>query len=196
MNSTKITLTRDGNFISFSTFSRKLGKHGRFLVDFEKMRNWYESEAAEYHSFLDVDLSNVLQCSFWKNRVCFKVKWLSVSGTGNISGVEERFEIPADEIFEMLTHDGYKKTILYNPDIPAGTVQFTEAAQAIIGHMNTMQLTAFKRAMRLGALQWPETHTTVYADGKRDFFFRTNDGMCGGLIYSDYAGKPKYSVHT
>lgn len=193
MENTMAKIYRIDNIISICTYSRSIGHKGRFMINAEKLDEWLERGGIG--TFYDRDLNNYLTMRSWDNVIQLDFKWLNIDWCGNITGKEQRFLLRKDEFEGAILCE---KTVgLLSIERPGGKVWFANGAQRNIGLMDKQTRRAFSKAMRRGALCWPETQTEVFADGKRDFFFKTNDGMCGGLIcHEGSRNSVTFGVHT
>ena len=194
MENTLVKLSRHGGCIEISTYSRKFGKHGRFMIVADSLLEYYGGNRER--PFFDTDCGNWLEMSFRKSECHMKITWLSHRGNGRCEGVTEYISIPADIMIDFMCYSEHDVKMLSGEESKAGTITFTESAMRNIRQMDSRTRRAFCKAMAKDRLRWPDTETRVWADGPNDFYFRTNDGMCGGLIRHDYRGKYEYSVHT
>ena len=194
MENTLVKLSRHGTCIEIATYSRKFGKHGRFSIVADSLLEYYSGNRK--HPFYDTDCGNFLQMTFWKGVCTMRITWLSVRWSGKCEGVQETISIPTDVMIDFMCYSEHDVKMLSGEEPKAGTITFTESAMRNIREMDSRTRRAFCKAMAKDRLRWPDTETRVWADGPNDFYFRTNDGMCGGLIRHDYRGKYEYSVHT
>ena len=193
----KIRNTCDGNIAEITTYSRKYGKHGRFMIYMPKLRDWV-ADGDNRGTFFDGDLGNNIQMMYVKDMICVTIDWLREDNCGNLSGVRQYFNLPAED---FLAACECEKTVgllaKQRNTYRSYGVWFSSGANAIIAKMDKRTRRAFSKAIRKGAFEWPNTFTDVYADGGFDFFFRTSDGMCGGLIrHSGSRDSVYYGVHT
>lgn len=192
-DSTLAKISANDRVIAISTYSRKCGRHGRFLILSERMDEWLDNGARGL--FHDQDLDNVLTARSYDNLIRLDFKWLSTSSSGKISGWSQSFLLDKDDFMSAITCSNVVR--LLSVAKPMGTVTFSGSAMKTIGKMDGKTRRAFAKAMRRDAIRWPETRTEVFADGNNDFFFRTDDGMCGGLIlHHGSRNSVSYGVHT
>ena len=183
------------DLVAVSTYGRTAGRHGRFLIDEAKLNRWI----IDGHNgrFFDRDCGNYVEITWRETRVRVNITWISYYGDGTIRGIDQTFYIDADVFLGAAQCRNTVVLLCKAEDCEVqGKTVWHESAMKNISRMTARQRRAFCKALRRGSVQWPNTTTDVYADGTRSFFFRTNDGLCGGLIYSDYNGKSIYSVHT
>lgn len=115
------------------------------------------------------------------------------------------FDLPA-EAFDFLRHGNGVKSYLchdrkfvFYPRLDFSGAQKT--LRAVSDNPKTRR--ALCKAMKI-SFRWPDVRENheirFYSDGGMNFFWREfyDDGpsMCGGLIYSEYNGHSRYSVHT
>ena len=194
MESTMLKIYRSGKFVYVQTYSRKNGRSWRFIIDGEKLDEWCCN--GWNNTFRDYDCGNYMSAFVKGDDITIWFDWLCEHSDGTLSGRRQRVKIPVEDFFAAaeceravrLLSDGREKN---------GRVIFTERAQKMISRMDSKTRRALSKAMRRGCLQYPDTTTTVYADGGSDFFFRTNDGMCGGLIrHEGSRNSVTFGVHT
>ena len=185
-----------GSLIELQTYDRIHGRSRRFLISRNLLANHDFSNGA----FYDGDCGNVLTIKFVPHsyRLCCEILWLNDMGNDVLSGTRQTFSFnPGLGILENMV-EGNGGTYLYKGCHPENcSVKFSESAMRNIKGLMADKYArrAFSKAMRK-SFQWPDTQTTLYADGSRDFYFSTNDGFCGGLIRHESGGKIYYSVHT
>lgn len=184
------------NLISLQTYDRANGKSMRFLICRDKLVKHDFSEG----DFYDSDCGNILRMYFTPHtyRLTFEILWISDLGEGEVHGRKQYFSFDPGLGVLNAMQEGMNRNYLYirNKGRNNYSVTFAESAMRNVGEIrkNRKDHRAFLKAMAR-CFQWPDTHTTVYADG-HDFYFRTNDGLCGGLIRHEHAGKVMYSIHT
>lgn len=193
-DNTMVKISRHGTCIEISTYSRRFGKHGRFMIVADTLLEYFNGRRKRH--FFDTDCGNILEMSFRDGKCIMEFTWLSSWGNGHVEGVRECVVVPRAEMVDFMRYSNHDRKMLSDEQMEDGKVEFTESAMRNIRNLNKRQRRAFCKAMARGALCWPDTETRVWADGPRDFYFRTNDGMCGGLILHDYDGKARYGVHT
>ena len=193
-DNTMVKISRHGTCIEISTYSRRFGKHGRFMIVADTLLEYFNGGRKRH--FFDTDCGNILEMSFHDGKCIMEFTWLSSWGNGHVEGVRECVVVPRAEMVDFMCYSEHDRKMLSGAQMEDGKVEFTKSAMRNIRNLNKRQRRAFCKAMARGALCWPDTETRVWADGPRDFYFRTNDGMCGGLILHDYDGKARYGVHT
>ena len=194
-DNTLVKIARHGTCIEISTYSRKFGKHGRFMIVAGTLAEYFFSGDRKRH-FFDTDCGNILEMSFRDGKCIMDFTWLSHWSNGHVEGVAETVVVPQVEMIDFMCFSERDRKLLSGEQMEDGKVEFTESAMRNIRNLDVRQRRAFCKAMARGALRWPNTETRVWADGSHDFYFLTNDGMCGGLILHDYNGKAQYGVHT
>lgn len=183
------------DLVSLQTYDRQMGRSSRFIIVKKTLADHDFSQGA----FYDGDCGNILKIWFAPHsfRLCFEVVWLHDLGSGKVCGYRQMFSFnPGLGVLENMV-EGQGGSYLYKNIRPEYTIRFEKHAMENIRELakNKHARRAFCKAMRT-AFQWPETGTKVYADGRNNFFFQTNDGLCGGLIRHEYGGRIAYSVHT
>lgn len=195
MNRTMVKLYRSENCVVLTTYSRKLGKHGRFYILLRKLEDWVADGGPGI--FYDSDCGNTLKLRWQDNMLMAEIDWLSEWADGSLHGVRQRIDLPAEEFMAAAECEQTVALLNLHERTKDGTIHFSPAAMSAVGRMDAKTRRAFSKAMRRGSLRWPNTHTEVYHDGGLDFYFKTNDGMCGGLIrHEGSRDSVYYGVHT
>lgn len=195
-------ITSDGDFLAVHTFSRAIGRRGRFLILRERLREWLETHPE--HSFYDRDCGHYLQLRLNGNTCRFTFSWLSACGD-RLSGYEQLFELPLGKL-KQAVYEGMEIRHLYIPAAATAKVELScqhdrFAPIAANGRLRR----AFSKAMR-DCFQWPGELVRLSPDGSTHFYFTTRSGFpaCGGLILHESAVKTPcgnrqklfYSIHT
>lgn len=192
----------DGDFIAIRTFSRAIGRRGRFLILRERLREWLEKYSER--SFYDRDCGHYLQ--LWlEGGVCrFTFSWLSACGD-RLSGYEQCVELPLGKLKQAI-YESVGIRHLYIPAVATAKVELScrhDRFEPIAA--NNRLRRAFSKAMR-DCFQWPGELVRLSPDGGAHFYFTTRSGFpaCGGLILHESAVKTPcgnrqklfYSIHT
>ena len=197
-STTLVKISRDGSCIALETISREHGRHGRFLLVVDNLREWMRAPEFKRGSFVDTDCGNFLQ--IWKDEKCdiaaLSFTWLSEYRNGEVKCCREFVRIPYLFLMGAVHNEHYSKKVIGLKNEP-GDISFADNARKMIAKMNKKERRAFCKAMGRDACHYPYTDTVMYADGGRDFFFRTSDGLCGGLVLHHMNnGGLVYGVHT
>ena len=193
-DTTLVKLHRNGTCIELSTYSKRFGKHGYFAIPAEGLLEYYRGNRS--HPYYNTDCYNFLEMTFYNGKCSIWLTWLSSRSNGRCEGVREYIIIPEHEMVDFMCYSKHDRKLLSCEHENNGTVTFTESAMWNIRNMDARHRRAFCQAMKRGAFLWPDSHTTVYADGKHDFFFNASNGICGGLNLSEYNGRAKYGINT
>ena len=192
----------DGDFIAIRTFSRAIGRRGRFLILWEHLREWLETHPER--SFYDRDCGHYLHLWLEGGNCHFTFSWLSACGDW-LNGHEQRFELPLEKLMQAV-YEGTEIRHLYMPAAATAKVELScqhdrFAPIAANGRLRR----AFSKAMR-DCFQWPGELVRLSPDGSAHFYFTTRSGFpaCGGLILHESAVKTPcgnrqklfYSIHT
>ena len=192
------------NFIRIVTVDHQHGCSGFFYVDTAALRTWLYSTMVT--PFRDVDLLSTLSIYGSKGTFSLSITWLRDTGRNcEVAGYRQRLEkIPFTALEKAV--NGEQVTILCNADFPNITVRIDPSAQKKMTKLCKDKLvrSALRKALR-SCFQYPDTETSVYPDSGIDFCFATDDGLYGGLCYSEgrVVGQDgntylrvRYSVHT
>ena len=198
MERTLVKMYRSNTCIVVSTYSRRFGHHGRFLILHENFMDWLARNAGKT-TFYDSDCGNYVSVR-WRedtNTFLLRFSWLSENSLGEVHGVVENVELDGVNFLLAITRETPVALLSKDDAENAGKIVFRKSAMQTVGAMDAKTRRAFSKAMRQGALAWPNTQTEVFADGGANFFFSTGYGLCGGLIlHAGSRDSVAYGVHT
>lgn len=197
-----IKLVADGDFIAISTFCRKHGRKGRFLIHRERMQKILEDKPGTLY---DSDCGNHVAIHNYNNILRIIFDWLSEYSDGTLKGFRQRVEVPRD-VFVAVMETGKSKGYLYHPQQAQAHINAIPAAKEIREVQESrITLSALRKALR-DSFRWKDDTVTLYRDFGKSFYFETASGCPanGGLIlhettvHTPVGVKPKlyYSVHT
>ena len=197
-----IKLVADDDFIAISTFCRKHGRRGRFLIHRERMQQILEEKPGTLY---DSDCGNHATIHSYNNKLNITFDWLSEYSDGTLKGFRQRVEVPRD-VFVAVLETGKTNRYLYHPRQAQAHINAIHAAK-VIREVQESRITrsALRKALR-DSFRWKGDTVTLYRDFGKSFYFETVSGcpMNGGLILHEttvrtpVGVKPKlyYSVHT
>lgn len=190
-----IEMACDDKYAAISTYAPQCGHNGRFLADTDKLRNW--GLGGFDGDFMDRDIAHFLYAYKESDgSIRFEVRWLSYDygSINKIAGIMQAFNLTEAEFINVVFKGEPLTKLCYDSHKPA-RFDMSGAGKVLREIQKDKRVKrAFVKGMR--DLQWRDTDFSFYSDGKKDLFFRTDKGMCGGLILSDYDGRLKYYVHT
>lgn len=213
-----VKLDVSDNFVELCTITRSHGRRGRFLIERKRFDMWLqdlpfiEDEAirdlaATMHSasFFDTDCGHFLKARRVGERIRFEATWLSTYDNGDTRGIIQQFDVPVEQLRDLLTH-GTKIRMLHAENDGCARVSCKNASKTIQRiRADKMKAHAFRKAMR-DCFSWKRDVVTLYPDGRDDFYFTAKGEwpLNGGLILHKSTIKtprgeyPKiyYSVHT
>lgn len=206
INNILVTMYEDGSCIALKTMARKIGaqtkaeSHGRFLVDAKNLDEWLDNNCIG--TFWDTDCGNVLKITRYNQREFhLDILWLSEWSNGHIEGTRQTIDIPVLEFYTAIHAAKPFKYLAYGETAKAmrNTAIFVwhDSAKGVV--RSICKSPTDKRAFVKGLMRlsmWYNTTIDMYRDGPYDFYFRTNDGISGGLIRHEYGGKVTYQTHT
>lgn len=197
-----LKMKREGNCVALRTYSREAGSHGRFLIAWDKLDVWEHNGEEE---FWDTDCGNILRIRYDVSHGTFILDfwWISSGLRGKFTGVSQRMVVDICEFERKCRSHEWQKILCKDVDLPHEYI-WTFSARETLRNIaaNKKMRRALCKAFARGALRWPDTQITFYADSKRSFYFVTDDGINGGFICHitkrEYDGKRQYtySVHT
>ena len=198
-NSMLATLRRDcgGEFIALNTCARWDGRHGRFLIDADRLGKWLASNTGD--EFFDSD------CGNWLRITPAGTVWLCwVSSVGGNKGMclTQTFRVGRTALKQLIT--GEQESLrLFVPENRSSRARI-ELAQSAHIPQNPHMRRAFSKALAR-AFGWKGATITLCPDGAQDYYFvetceNGRRGICGGLVYSSYPRRGHiynaYNVHT
>lgn len=210
-HNTLVHLLPDDNLIGIRTYSRKLGRRGRFLVDRENLSEWLNGNRKQI--FYDRDcgdwlsiryspalrsnerstgtLGNPADCASLVGHApslrdgegfYFTFNWLSTHGDTSIYGYEQSFFIPEQILLGSLDNNAPTR-YLCKPE--SGKAHIEVCSPAIMKRIQAdpLKKRAFIKAMR-DCFCWHGDTVRLYDDGGTDFYFTANGAwsISGGLI--------------
>ena len=199
-HSVLVSLAPDGNFISLTTLSRRYRCSPRFLMSIELAKSFLDGTNPILY---DADLNNFLSVYYIDaDRLLFRVYWLNNTGSDQLAGHQESFELPAEMLFAAIGGKPGKR--ITNRSAFQSPITIRPSAQRMIKDLNKLERRALSKALRDN---WHWSHTepiNLYADWNDSFYF-DSETICGGLcrhadtvVGSD--GKPhlriRYTMHT
>lgn len=112
------------------------------------------------------------------------------------------FQLPENAV-DFLRHGSGSRSFLCCDRVTYPKMDFSQAQNLKKVIENPKTRRALCKAMK-NSFRWPDTcenhEIRFYSDGGVNFFWRefydNKPAMCGGLIYSEYNGHSRYSVHT
>lgn len=113
------------------------------------------------------------------------------------------FQLPENAV-DFLRHGSGSRSFLCCDRVTYPKMDFSQAQGTLKKAIeNSKTRRALCKAMGT-SFRWPDTcenhEIRFYSDGGMNFFWREfyddEPSMCGGLIYSEYNGHSRYSVHT
>ena len=201
-DSIMVKLSIDGCYLAVSTYCRKHGRRGRFLIETRSVRDLLDGTIMQLN---DMDLGSHVKICAWDGiaRVCFD--WLSVFSDDALRGFRQQFELPVS-LLQDLIDTGEPVRYLFQEHEQQARID-TLAAGRNIRHIlsSRIQRRAFVKAMR-DNFHWKNTTVSFCSDGIDDFYFVNSDGCPanGGLIYQwanvstpiGMKSRYYYAVHT
>ena len=197
-----IKLTADDDFIAISTYCRKHGRKGRFLIFKERLQRILEENSGTLY---DSDYGNHVTIHNYNDTLHITFDWLSEYSDGTLKGFRQQLEVPV-VVFTELMKAGEPMRYLYRVRHAQARIKAIPAAKVIREVQKSRIIrSAFRKALR-DSFSWKGDTVTRYRDGGMDFFFRTASGCPaeGGLILhrttvrTPVGMRPKvyYGVHT
>lgn len=193
-----VKMSTDGGFVAFSTYSRQIGRKGRFLFGVGFLREIMENDVTKY----DKDCSNFVAVYRDGENVNFRFFWLSELSNGKIEGVRQTVSVPAAIIYYLIECNELSIRAsakhLSTPERGGAKINTKSAVKTIKNIENDKRKKrALSKAMR-DCFQYAGETVCLFSDGFDDFYFVCETGwkINGGLILHKDKGGYKYAVHT
>ena len=197
-----IKLSADDDFIAVSTYCRRYGRRGRFLILRDRVKHVLNGNPG---TLCDSDCGNHISIHNYNNQLFLTFDWLTEYSDGTLKGLRQRIEVPCD-VVATLMDTGESIRYLYHPQDPQAHINATPAAEVIrkVGN-SPITRRALSKALR-DNFHWRSANVTLYRNYGANFYFETSSScpMNGGLIlhettvHTPVGARPKlyYSVHT
>ena len=197
-----IHLAIDGDYVAISTYCRKHGRRGRFLIASDLLSRLL---AGSVTTLCDAHCGNYLWAHVSDGAVCITFDWLSEYSDGTLKGFRQHMEAPC-AVFTAVMDTGKPIRYLYRPRPAQARINAAPAAKVIREvQRSSITRSALRKALR-DNFHWKTDNVTLYRDYGTSFYFETSSGcpVNGGLIlhettvHTPVGMKPKlyYSIHT
>lgn len=195
-----VRLIPDGECIGIRTFSREIGRRGRFLIIRSSLEEWLCGNRKR--AYYDMDCGNILRIRADGHALLFTIFWLASpgkqagrpcaavlhSGGAGHCGAAQRSACP----------------LSVYPANESCAHRASKLRQGHAGHMRREAHQACVQQSHARLLPLAGRSCAPVSGRPRDFYFTAQDGLCGGLILHESAlttphGKYRkrcYSVHT
>ena len=183
MTSLLLKLSFDGDFFSFSTYSRDHGHHGRFLVSPDVLKLAMES----YKTIIDKDIGSFVeihtQHSGGRYVLNVRFTWLNAFADGSVHGVQQSAKIPL-YLIRYILRTGETIKFLYQEPVAQARIDLSRAGETIrhiIGDKRKRR--ALCKALR-DSFQWVDDTVHLFCDFGDSSYFTTESGFPsnGGLV--------------
>ena len=183
MNSLLLKLGFDGDFFSFSTYSRAHGHHGRFLVSPDVLKLAMETDKTVF----DKDCSSFIEMRTLRSGGCdhlsVRFTWLNTFADGSVHGIQQSAKIPVHLVQHVLITRQPVKYLYHEPAAQA-KIDASRAGKTIRRIINNKQKRrALCKALR-DSFQWVDDTVHLFCDFGDSFYFTTESGFPGngGLV--------------
>lgn len=203
-----VSITPGSGYLVLRTFDSCHRWSKNLYISTTMLARWLAGDHGSH--FIEDDMDNVIR--IWHgsdDELNVEIIWLDNICCEELHGHKQSFYIPAT-FLEAAVQQGKEGSTVrclgkYKGRTGQARLLFSSSAQEQIGKMTPQQRNTLRKAMRQ-AFTWGR-HTTVriYAEYGVDFYFREDDGICGGLLISKNTitgkdqqrySKYSYSIHT
>ena len=199
-NGTLVKLNLSDKFLALTTYSRALGRQGRFLIDPGKFAEWIEGGEEKFY---DEDIGYVI-ASKRGDMLRIDLLWHHSENGNFTTYAKQAVVIPAAVIQSALA--GNPIRYLYTEKQALPKLDFSRATDTIREICKDKhRRRAFSKGLQ-HSFQWPGSRPVTFCGDTPlgSFFFREERGMCGGFILHQSTKKTPhgeypcllYSVHT
>ena len=183
MTSLLLKLGFDGDFFTFSTYSRDHGRHGRFLVSLDALKLAMESDKTVFDKDIGSFIEIRTQHSGGRSVLSVQFTWLNTFADGTVHGIQQSAKIPLHLIQRVLDTRKPVK-FLYQEPAAQARIDSSRAGKTIrqvIGDKHKRR--ALCKAMR-SCFQWVDETVNLFNDFGDSFYFTTESGFPsnGGLV--------------
>lgn len=181
MDSVKVELYNDGDFIGIRTYDRKHGARGRFSI----ARRVMIIALLEPEQKVTLDTDCGCLAELWRvgHDLWIRFTWLSESSGRQVWGFKQYIKIPQKRLKQILLKTGRIKYLYQTERL--NTKIITTNANATISSLleDKHKRRALSKAMR-DCFKWPNEVVTLFNDMGYGFYFTTKSGCPknGGLI--------------
>ena len=183
MNSLLLKLSFDGDFFSFSTYSRAHGHHGRFLVSPDALKLAMETDKTVFDKDCGSFIEIRAQHSGGRSVLSVRFTWLNAFADGSVHGVQQSAKIPL-YLIRYILRTGETVKFLYQEPATQAKIDSSRAGETIRRIIcDKRKRRAFSKAMR-SCFQWADETVSLYSDFNDNFYFTTESGFPsdGGLV--------------
>ena len=183
MTSLLLKLGFDGDFFTFSTYSRDHGRHGRFLVSLDALKLAMETNKTVFDKDIGSFIEICTQLSGGRGVLSVRFTWLNAFADGSVHGVQQSAKIPLYLIRHIL-RTGETVKFLYQEPIAQAKIDASRAGETIRRIIcDKHKRRALSKAMR-SCFQWADETVNLFNDYGDSFYFTTKSGFPsnGGLI--------------
>lgn len=194
-----ITFEPDAMFVKAKTYDRQHGRHGHFLIAYDKLVMLLDGlgSLVDY----DEDCGNYVKIIREIGSLHFCFTWLNYCSNDQVNGFRQIVIVPLP-IIQQALEGATPVKYLYISQAKKTKINAFPATRTVHELQKHKRIRrAFSKAMR-DCFCWPEDIITLYRDGAFNFYFTTKSGFPknGGLILHGGTkhGYPYiyYSVHT
>ena len=183
MTSLLIKLGFDGDFFTFSTYSRNHGHHGRFLVSPDVLKLAMESDKTVFDKDIGSFIEIRTQHSGGRSVLSVQFTWLNTFADGTIHGIQQSAKIPIHLVQHVLVTRQPVKYLYHEPAAQA-RIDASRAGKTIRQILTCpRKRRALCKAMR-DSFQWVDETVNLFNDFGDSFYFTTESGFPsnGGLV--------------
>ena len=130
MNSLLLKLSFDGDFFSFSTYSRAHGHHGRILVSPDVLKLAMETDKTVFDKDVGSFVEIRTQHSGGRYVLNVRFTWLNAFADGSVQGVQQSAKIPL-YLIRYILRTGETVKFLYQEPIPQAKIDASRAGETI-----------------------------------------------------------------
>ena len=183
MDSLLVKMGFDGDFFTFTTYSRADGHHGRFLVSPDVLKLAMESDKTIIDKDIDSFIEIRTQHSGGRYVLNVRFTWLNAFADGSVQGVQQSAKIPF-YLIRYILRTGETVKFLYQEPATQARINASGAGETIRRIIcDKRKRRALCKAMR-SCFQWADETVNLFNDFGDSFYFTTESGFPsnGGLV--------------
>ena len=183
MNSLLVKMGFDGDFFTFTTYSRVHGHHGRFLVSPDVLKLAMESDKTVFDKDIGSFIEMRTQHSGGRYVLSVRFAWLNTFADGSVHGIQQSAKLPVHLVQHVLVTRQPVK-YLYHEPVAQAKIDSSRAGETI-RHIisDKRKRRALCKALR-DSFQWVDDTVHLFCDFGDSFYFTTESGFPsnGGLV--------------
>lgn len=168
------------DFMALTTFEIYHGKSSRFLLRKKDLSDLLNNEGF----LLDTDIGSYIQVTRNRNKVHFRLTWLSQNFRNDVTGYIHDFDIPIEKVRAALSGQRIHHVEYVTCEKDKARLTMTDGANCLLSRICQDKLTkhALRRFFRDHFNYGPEERLVIYPDSWVNGFYFQCDRLSGGIV--------------